>query len=511
MVTKTRWEVLRTGLALGLVRVGGGKGQHRRRAGARNPEPSIPPEPHAPWCGEYPPNQKKRCKLLNLVLALYKGVCLRSSKKLCLLAPQEACMTKKSRWQVVLTGLALALIACEQSITGVADPVFESVSAVAAAHVTGDPLIALWAAVGDPPKENSHDPGTNDILTIQGVTATDGGVVDKAFLFTGADFAHGDVGQFLEIQDASQLRPAEFTIDLWAQRLGDGQSADFSPLIQKAYKDSGFDGPGLSYFIQWNRAADGSNVIMADVAFSSTPITGPPSPRLTSGAVVDGEWVHVALTVDGARNITLYVNGTLESTFQKGSGTPLYHQGSIIIGNAPVWVRSSVSGFTFNGCIDEVRISRGALSLTQIQEIYGGGVVGACPSDGSPPEIAIDITPGSNPNSINMKSRSVIPVAILGSDVFDVTLVDVTTLAFGPDGAGPAHKAGGHVEDVNDDGLDDLVSHYRTQESGLSSDDEQACVTGELFDGTPFSACDTVSVNDAEDRGNRGGGSRGRS
>ena len=59
MVTKTRWEVVLTGLTLGLVRVGGDEGQHRRRAGAGNPGPSSPPDPHAPWCGEYPPNQKK--------------------------------------------------------------------------------------------------------------------------------------------------------------------------------------------------------------------------------------------------------------------------------------------------------------------------------------------------------------------------------------------------------------------------------------------------------------------
>ena len=108
--------------------------------------------------------------------------------------------------------------------------------------------------------------------------------------------------------------------------------------------------------------------------------------------------------------------------------------------------------------------------------------------------VAIDIKPGSDPNSINPQSRGVISVPILGSDTFDVTEVNLASLGFGPSGASPTHPNAFHLEDVNDDGFTDLVTHYRIQQTGIVFGDTEACLTGETLGGQPFGPCDSINT-----------------
>jgi len=89
-------------------------------------------------------------------------------------------------------------------------------------------------------------------------------------------------------------------------------------------------------------------------------------------------------------------------------------------------------------------------------------------------------------------------VAILGSDTFDVADIDVTTLTFGSGGATPAHNLtdsftyNDHLQDVNLDGYMDLMTHYRTRDTGIFCGDESATLTGETLDGQPLEGADSL-------------------
>ena len=107
--------------------------------------------------------------------------------------------------------------------------------------------------------------------------------------------------------------------------------------------------------------------------------------------------------------------------------------------------------------------------------------------------VSFDVKPDDNNNKVNSKSKGVIPTAILGSADLDVTSVDVASLRFGPGNAGESHGKG-HVEDVNGDGFDDLVLHFKTQDSNLPKGNTTACVVGTTTDGWAIEGCDSVSV-----------------
>jgi N-acetylneuraminic acid mutarotase len=107
--------------------------------------------------------------------------------------------------------------------------------------------------------------------------------------------------------------------------------------------------------------------------------------------------------------------------------------------------------------------------------------------------IAIDIKPGTFPNSINPRAKGVIPVAILTTDTFDATAVDPTTVRFGPNGteAAPVQSA---LEDVDGDGDTDMILHFKTQDTGIVCGDTSASLTGETFDGQAIEGSDSIKT-----------------
>ena len=101
----------------------------------------------------------------------------------------------------------------------------------------------------------------------------------------------------------------------------------------------------------------------------------------------------------------------------------------------------------------------------------------------------MDIKPGSDPNSINLKSKGVVPVAVLTTDDFDASDVNPDTAEFAD--AQPVRWA---MEDVDGDGDVDLLFHFKTRELDLDENSAEATLTGETYGGTPIQGTDTVKI-----------------
>lgn len=110
--------------------------------------------------------------------------------------------------------------------------------------------------------------------------------------------------------------------------------------------------------------------------------------------------------------------------------------------------------------------------------------------------VHIDIKPGSFPNSINLGSGGTVPVAILSTATFDATTVDPTTVTLA---SAPVKLKGqgtpmASFEDINADGLLDLVVRVSTEALQISEADTEAVLEGQTLDGTPITGVDTVRV-----------------
>jgi hypothetical protein len=105
--------------------------------------------------------------------------------------------------------------------------------------------------------------------------------------------------------------------------------------------------------------------------------------------------------------------------------------------------------------------------------------------------VEIAVRPGRS-NRINPFSAGVVPVALFGSEAFDVREVVSESLAFGLDGAGVFHETHPQVADLNGDGWDDMLCHHPIPMSGVAFGDTEVCLTGETTDGMLFEGCTEI-------------------
>ena len=145
--------------------------------------------------------------------------------------------------------------------------------------------------------------------------------------------------------------------------------------------------------------------------------------------------------------------------------------------------------------------------------ILGGDIIFASPTLAVP----MDIKPGSCPNPLNVKSKGVLPVAVLGTADFDVTTIDVSSILLSRDGNGggvapirwsyedvatpfEGELCGCH--ELGPDGFMDLTLKFQTQDVvgaiGAVNDDEEVVLvlTGQLLDETPFDGADCIKILD---------------
>jgi hypothetical protein len=130
-------------------------------------------------------------------------------------------------------------------------------------------------------------------------------------------------------------------------------------------------------------------------------------------------------------------------------------------------------------------------------------------------EVTVDIKPGCCPNPLDLKSRKVLPVAILGSETFDVTTIDVSSIMLSRDGNGegvepicwsyqdvstPFEGEPCDCHKLGPDGYEDLTLKFRNGEVVKAmgnvkvGDEVVLTIRGTLLDGTEIEGRDCVKV-----------------
>lgn len=115
----------------------------------------------------------------------------------------------------------------------------------------------------------------------------------------------------------------------------------------------------------------------------------------------------------------------------------------------------------------------------------------------APAVLAVEIeikAPASPPVPVNPRSGGKIPVAILSTLSFNaVTQVDTSSLTFGHAGNEASLAfCDTDGEDVNGDGLPDLVCHFNTRQTGFVAGDANAVLKGKTATGTPLQGSEAI-------------------
>jgi hypothetical protein len=321
--------------------------------------------------------------------------------------------------------------------------------------------------------------------SLQGGATYATGKVARAFSLDGVD-------DHVLVQNSSEAAfnfDGSFTIDAWIYL--DSYAPQFSPIVSK-WNDIPFGNDERSYFFAVDTPSfNGGRLLRFDVSTDGNFVNGNNGVRFSNAPIPTNTWTHVAAVFDGtAHTLSLYINGQLANGPYFGPdnlSVPFATDEPLLIGAGDL---GSDQRDFFDGRIDEVELFDRAVSGAELQSLYQAG------SFGKTIPVEIDIKPGDEPNSINLGSNGKVPVAILSSETFDATTMDVASITFA--GAPVAPKKNGtymaSLEDVNGDARLDLVLHFSTQDLMLTSSSIQATLTGTTTMGRCTSATDSVNI-----------------
>ena len=188
----------------------------------------------------------------------------------------------------------------------------------------------------------------------------------------------------------------------------------------------------------------------------------------------------------GIYQIVISLHATSDTTGEAFTNIRGLDQGFETDGN---WntIELTPAGMTFTGDMKHMQVfyglyGYGATHTVVFEDITVSGCLYTY-------EVDIDIKPGSCPNSINLKSKGVVPVAVLTTPDFDASNVDPETVLF--DGASPVRWT---MEDVDGDGDMDMLFHFKTQDLNLASASTEATLTGYTTWGNPITGTDSVKI-----------------
>jgi len=215
------------------------------------------------------------------------------------------------------------------------------------------------------------------------------------------------------------------------------------------------------------RSTGGTNPATVSVCGGSANIT------LTPGDIVIVTCGSVTLTA---------VKGTAGATFIGNDGTNA---------NANINERNEV---TFDP--ETVSFKTAAGNFAPIVVTVNGHKITLKPGE-TGKAIMIDIQPGSAVNSINLSSSGVIPLGILSSANFDATTVLPETVNLNGAGVklvGKSNKSLCHEEDVNHDGLTDLLCKILTEELLIEPGTSIAVMKAQTINGLTIHGEDHVNI-----------------